>query len=106
MSRRNYGLPLPMKEAHDAPYGRERGLMPHPTLYEEMRESQYGMVRRPLLPPHPAIFEEQLTAQHQDIQAFLVDNQRLVVTHVTLSRIWKSPSMNCNTWLAWQIPCE
>ncbi|KAL5564107.1 hypothetical protein UlMin_027271 [Ulmus minor] len=60
--------------------------MPHPTLYEEMRESQYGMVHRPLLPPHPAIFEERLAAQHQDIQAFLVDNQRLAVTHVALKK--------------------
>lgn len=86
MSRRNHGLPLPMKGVCDAPYGRERGLMPHPTLYEKMRESQYGMVHRPLLPPHPAIFEELLATQHQDIQAFLVDNQRLAATHVALKQ--------------------
>ncbi|KAL5565360.1 hypothetical protein UlMin_028524 [Ulmus minor] len=86
MSRKNHGLSLPMKGVHDAPYGRERGLMLHPTLYEEMRESQYGMVHRPLLPPHPAIFKERLAAQHQDIQAFLVDNQRLIATHVTLKQ--------------------
>ncbi|KAL5579916.1 hypothetical protein UlMin_012358 [Ulmus minor] len=55
--------------------------MPHPTLYEEMKKSQY--VHRPLLLLHPAIFEERFTAQHQDIQAFLVDNKRLVATHVT-----------------------
>ncbi|KAL5564181.1 hypothetical protein UlMin_027345 [Ulmus minor] len=97
MSGRNRGPPLPMKGVHDAPYGRGpgvhdapygrgRGPMPHPALYEEMRESQYGMVHRPLLPPHPAIFEERLAAQHQDIQVLLVDNQRLAATHVALKQ--------------------
>ncbi|KAL5583504.1 hypothetical protein UlMin_015946 [Ulmus minor] len=86
MSGRNHGLPLPIKGVCDAPYGRECGLMPHPKLYKEMRESQYGMVHRPLLPPHPAIFEEQLATQHQDIQAFLVDNRRVLVTHVALKQ--------------------
>ncbi|KAK3020124.1 hypothetical protein RJ639_005262 [Escallonia herrerae] len=37
-------------------------------------------------PPHPAIIEERLAAQHQDIQALLVDNQRLTATHVALKQ--------------------
>ncbi|KAL5545064.1 hypothetical protein UlMin_008848 [Ulmus minor] len=86
MSGRNRGPPLPMKGVCDALYGRECGPMPHPALYEEMRESQYGMVHIPLLPPHPPIFEERLAAQHQDIQAFLVDNQRLAATHIALKQ--------------------
>lgn len=59
--------------------------MPHPALYEEMRESQFGMGPRPL-PPHPAIIEEHLAAQHQEIQGLLVDNQRLAATHVALKQ--------------------
>ncbi|KAL5545061.1 hypothetical protein UlMin_008845 [Ulmus minor] len=52
----------------------------------KFNKSQYGMVHIPLLPPHPAIFEERLVAQHQDIQAFLVDNQRLAATHIALKQ--------------------
>ncbi|KAK2987314.1 hypothetical protein RJ640_006402 [Escallonia rubra] len=59
--------------------------MAHHALLEEMRESQFGMGPRQL-PPHPAIIEERLAAQHQDIQALLVDNQRLAATHVALKQ--------------------
>lgn len=94
MSGRNRGLPLPMKGAphvgmppalHEPPFARGLGAMPYPALLEDMRESQFGMGPRPLL-PHPVIFEERLAAQHQDIQALLVDNQRLAATHVALKQ--------------------
>lgn len=97
MSGRNRGPPLPMKgiphadlppvipESHFA-----RGLLgpmpPHPTLLEEMRETQFGMDPRRLPPPHPAIMEERLAVQHQDIQGLLADNQRLAATHVALKQ--------------------
>ncbi|EXB54065.1 hypothetical protein L484_017501 [Morus notabilis] len=85
MSTRNRG-PLPMKGvSHEPPFGRGVGPIPHPALYEEMRESQFRRVPRPL-PPHPAIIEEHLAAQHQDIQGLLVDNQRLAATHVALKQ--------------------
>ena len=70
---------------HEPPLGRGLGSMPHPALLEEMRESQFGMSPRHL-PPHPAIIEEQLEAQLQDIHMLLVDNQRLVATHVALKQ--------------------
>lgn len=39
------------------------------------------------LPPHPAlILEERLAAQHREIQALLLDNQRLAATHVALKQ--------------------
>ena len=94
MSGRNRGPPLPMKgishnglppAVHESPFGRGLGPVPHPALLEEMRESQFGMGPRPL-PPHPAIIEERLAGQHQDIQALLVDNQRLAATHVALKQ--------------------
>lgn len=94
MSGRNRGPPLPMKGAphagippavHDPHFARGLGPMPHPALLEDMRESQFGMGPRPL-PPHPAIIEERLAAQHQEIQALLVDNQRLAATHVALKQ--------------------
>ncbi|KAM6584988.1 hypothetical protein CsatB_011990 [Cannabis sativa] len=94
MSGRNRGPPLPMKgvshsglpsTVHEPAFGRGLGPVPHPALFEEMRESQFGMVPRPL-PPHPAIIEERLAAQHQDIQGLLVDNQRLAATHVALKQ--------------------
>ncbi|PON98547.1 Protein FLX-like [Trema orientale] len=94
MSGRNRGPPLPMKGvshsgipslAHEPPFGRGLGPLPHPALLEEMRESQFGIVPRPL-PPHPAIIEERLAVQHQDIQRLLVDNQRLAATHVALKQ--------------------
>ncbi|XP_076896428.1 protein FLX-like 1 [Bidens hawaiensis] len=96
MSGRNRGPPLPMKPGphgampliHEPPYGRNLGPMPHPphpALLEEMREAEFARAHRPH-PPHPAIFEEQLTAQHQDIQGLLGDNQRLAATHVALKQ--------------------
>lgn len=94
MSGRNRGPPLPMKgvshsglpsTVHEPPFGRGLGPVPHPALFEEMREPQFGMVPRPL-PPYPAIIEERLAAQHQDIQGLLVDNQRLAATHVALKQ--------------------
>lgn len=95
MSGRNRGPPLPMKgvshsglpsTVHEPAFGRGLGPVPHPALFEEMRESQFGMVPRPPLPPHPAIIEERLAAQHQEIQGLLVDNQRLAATHVALKQ--------------------
>ncbi|KAI8007226.1 Protein FLX-like 1 [Camellia lanceoleosa] len=93
MSGRNRGPPLPMKgvphgglpSIHEPPFGRAIGLMPHPAVLEEMRESQFGRGPRELH-PHPAIIEERLAAQHQDIQVLLVDNQRLAATHVALKQ--------------------
>ena len=75
------GLP-PGREPH---FGRGLGPVPHPALLEEIRESQYGM-HPGSLPPHPAMIEERLAAQHQDIQALLLDNQRLAATHVALKQ--------------------
>lgn len=93
MSSRNRG-PLPMKgishgglppPVHEPPFARGRGPMHHPALLEELRESQMGRI--PVrLPPHHAIIEERLAAQHEDIQGFLVDNQRLAATHVALKQ--------------------
>ncbi|KAH7512720.1 hypothetical protein FEM48_Zijuj12G0120500 [Ziziphus jujuba var. spinosa] len=94
MSGRNRGPPIPMKgtphagiphAVHEPPFARGLGPMPYPALLEDMRESQFGMGPRPL-PPHPAIIEERLAAQHQEIQALLVDNQRLAATHVALKQ--------------------
>ncbi|KAI4333460.1 hypothetical protein L6164_018270 [Bauhinia variegata] len=95
MSGRNRGPPLPMKGAphaglpppiHEPPFvGRGLAPVPHPALLEEIRESQFGLGPR-LLPPHPAILEERLAAQHQEIQAMLVDNKGLAATHVALKQ--------------------
>ncbi|EOY13542.1 Gb:AAD10662.1, putative isoform 3, partial [Theobroma cacao] len=56
-----------------------------PALFEEIRETQFGLGPRGL-PPHPAIFEERLAAQLQEIQGLLADNQRLAATHVALKQ--------------------
>ncbi|KAI4323074.1 hypothetical protein L6164_022710 [Bauhinia variegata] len=95
MSGRNRGPPISMKGAphaglpppiHEPPFGgRGLGPIPHPALLEELRESQFGLGPRPL-PPHPAIIEERLAAQHQEIQAMLVDNKGLAATHVALKQ--------------------
>ncbi|KAK6934108.1 hypothetical protein RJ641_034263 [Dillenia turbinata] len=79
------GLPPPV---HEHPFARGVVPMPpHPVLLEEMREPQFAIGRGPPLPPHhPAIIEERLAAQHQEIQALLVDNQRLAATHVALKQ--------------------
>lgn len=96
MAGRNRGPPFPMKgvphaglpAGNEPPFGRNHGPMPHPVLMEEMRDNQYGMgpPRQLPPPPHPAIIEERLAAQHQDIQALLLDNQRLAATHVALKQ--------------------
>ncbi|GJX01060.1 FLX-like protein 1 [Tanacetum coccineum] len=94
MSGRNRGPPLPMKGGphggmppiHEPPFGRNLGPMPHPALLEEMREAKFQMGHHRQIPPHPGIFEERLAVQHQDIQALLVDNQRLAATHVALKQ--------------------
>lgn len=94
---------------HEPPFGRLQGgggggggigPMPpipphhhhHPALLDEMRErerereAQFGRGGGHHLPPHPAILEDRLARQHQDIQALLVDNQRLAATHVALKQ--------------------
>ena len=96
MSGRNRGPPsLQMKglphagllpPVHESPYARGLGQMPpHPALLDEIRETQFGLGPRGL-PPHPAIFEERLSAQLQEIQGLLADNQRLAATHVALKQ--------------------
>jgi len=99
MFGRNRGPPLPMEgishsgmpPGREPPPGRGLGPIPHPAMLEEMREiqaareSQFGMGPRQL-PPHPAIIEERLALQQQDLQVFLVDNQRLAATHVALKQ--------------------
>ncbi|KAL9160371.1 hypothetical protein ABFS82_08G194700 [Erythranthe guttata] len=102
MSSRNRGPPIPAKGGphggppplHPHPHPHEQppfgralrgGNVQHPTLNEEMREAHYSLSgQRQQLPPHPAIMEERLAVQHDDIQALLVDNQRLAATHVAL----------------------
>ncbi|XP_073297898.1 protein FLX-like 1 [Primulina huaijiensis] len=95
MSARNRGPPLPAKGgAHvgppqpplqESPFARGLGGGPHPSLLKEMRESHYSLGGVPRQPPtHPAIIKERLAAQHDEIQALLVDNQRFAATHVAL----------------------
>ncbi|KAK6946590.1 hypothetical protein RJ641_000063 [Dillenia turbinata] len=97
MEGRNRGPPLPRKggaphglppPVHEHPFARGvRPMPPHSVLLEEMREPQFAMGRGQLLPSHhPAIIDERLAAQHQEIQALLVDNQRLAATHVALKQ--------------------
>ncbi|XP_072951485.1 protein FLX-like 1 isoform X1 [Typha angustifolia] len=82
MAGRNRMPPHSMKGApppppiHDYP----RGPM-HPALLDDLRGPM-------LPPPHhtAAIMEERLAAQFQEIQALLVDNQRLAATHVALKQ--------------------
>lgn len=92
MSGRNRGPPMPMEgiphaglpPMHEPPFGKGPGRpMPHPALLEEIREAQFGHRK---LPTHPAFIEEQLSAQHQEIQGLLGDNQRLAATHVALKQ--------------------
>ncbi|XP_073153670.1 protein FLX-like 1 isoform X2 [Henckelia pumila] len=95
MSARNRGPPLPAKGgAHvglpqpplqESPFSRGLGGLPYPSLLEEMRESHYSLGGGPRQPPtHPVIIKERLAAQHDEIQALLVDNQRFAATHVAL----------------------
>lgn len=101
MAGRNRGPPLPLKgaphgglppPAHELPFGRGLGPMPHPAHPEDMRESQFGRGHGP--PPHyPVFIEDRLAAQHQDIQAFLVDNQYLAATHVALKQELESAQL-------------
>ncbi|MQL74916.1 hypothetical protein Taro_007271 [Colocasia esculenta] len=66
-----------------------RGLAPHPAL---LLEDPRAIPLHPDLPPrglapHPVIIlEERLAAQHREIQALLLDNQRLAATHVALKQ--------------------
>ncbi|KAI3466014.1 hypothetical protein Pfo_022677 [Paulownia fortunei] len=93
MSARNRGPPLPAKGGphgglpqppiHEPPFARGLRGVSHPALHEEMREAHYSL-SGPRQLPHPVIIEERLAAQHDDIQALLVDNQRLAATHVAL----------------------
>ncbi|KAM7279248.1 hypothetical protein ACFE04_006382 [Oxalis oulophora] len=48
-----------------------------------MRGTQFGAGPTPF-PPHPAIFQEHLTAQYQEIEALLADNQSLAATHLAI----------------------
>ncbi|XP_073058301.1 protein FLX-like 1 [Primulina eburnea] len=95
MSARNRGPPLPAKGgAHvglpqpplqESPFSRGLGGVPHRSLLEEMRDSHYSLGGGPRQPPtHPVIIKERLAAQHDEIQALLVDNQRFAATHVAL----------------------
>ncbi|XP_020554377.1 protein FLX-like 1 isoform X1 [Sesamum indicum] len=94
MSTRNRGPPIPPKGGphgglpqppiHEQPFARGLRGVPHPALHDEMREAHYSLSGPRPLPPHPVIIEERLAAQHDDIQALLVDNQRLAATHVAL----------------------
>lgn len=71
----------------------------HPALLDELREGgppppPPHFTRGALAPPpplphhhqHAAIVEERLAAQFEEIQALLVDNQRLAATHVALKQ--------------------
>ncbi|XP_075481615.1 protein FLX-like 1 isoform X2 [Primulina tabacum] len=95
MSARNRGPPLPAKGgAHvglpqpplqESPFSRGLGGVPHRSLLEEMRDSHYSLGGGPRQPPtHPVFIKERLAAQHDEIQALLVDNQRFAATHVAL----------------------
>lgn len=96
MSARNRGPPgpakgvphggLPQPPIHEPPFPRGIRGPPHPALHEEIREAHYSLSGPRQLPPHPVIIEERLAAQHDDIQALLVDNQRLAATHVALKQ--------------------
>lgn len=90
MSGRNRGPPIPIKGGlHEPPFrGRGLGPMPHPALLDEPQFGRGAGGPRPgTLIPHPAaIFEDRLALQHQDIQALLIDNQRLAATHVALKQ--------------------
>ncbi|KAG8386489.1 hypothetical protein BUALT_Bualt03G0153900 [Buddleja alternifolia] len=96
MSARNRGPPLPMEVGphggmpqppiREPPFIRGLGGVPHPALREEMRGSHYSLDQPRQLPPHHAIIEERLAVQHDDMQVFLVDNQRLAATHVALNQ--------------------
>nr|GEV53476.1 protein FLX-like 1 [Tanacetum cinerariifolium] len=98
MPRRNRKPSLLMKgrphggrpPIHEPPFGRNLGPRPHPALLEKTREAQIQMGHHRKIPPHPGIFEERLGVQHQDIQALLVDNQRLAATHVALKQELKA----------------
>nr|GEZ93740.1 protein FLX-like 1 [Tanacetum cinerariifolium] len=98
MPRRNRRPSLSMKGGphggrppiHEPPFGRNLGPRPHPALLEETREAQIQMGPHKKIPPHPGIFKERLAVQHQDIQALLVDNQRLAATHAALKQELKA----------------
>lgn len=57
--------------------GRQRG--PPPITMEDHR-----LLRR--APPPVAVLEERIAVQHREIQALLIDNQRLAATHVALKQ--------------------
>ncbi|XP_068657565.1 protein FLX-like 1 [Aristolochia californica] len=98
MSRRNRGgghqhsvkgagLPPPILDTpppHPYARGHFGPPLPHHALLDELRDPPLPFPRGAHLPPHPAIIEERLAAQHHELQALLVDNQRLAATHVAL----------------------
>lgn len=96
MSSRNRGPPIPVKGGPHGGLPQPHILEPqfarghrgpsHPPLREEMREAHYSLSAPRQLPPHPAMIEERLVAQHDDIQALLIDNQRFAATHVALKQ--------------------
>lgn len=96
MSARNRGPPIPAKGVPhgglphasmlEPPFPRGIRGPPHPTLHEEVREAHYSLSGPRQLPPHPVMIEERLAVQHDDIQALLIDNQRLAATHVALKQ--------------------
>lgn len=96
MSSRNRGPPIPVKggphggltQPHilEPQFARGHRGASHPPLREEMREAHYSLSGPRQLPPHPAMIEERLVAQHDDIQALLIDNQRFAATHVALKQ--------------------
>ncbi|KAH6764174.1 structural maintenance of chromosomes domain protein [Perilla frutescens var. hirtella] len=96
MSARNRGPPgpakgvphggLPQPPVHEPHFPRVIRGPPHPALHEEVREAHYSLSGPRQLHPHPVIIEERLAVQHDDIQALLVDNQRLAATHVALKQ--------------------
>ncbi|XP_051115173.1 protein FLX-like 1 isoform X2 [Andrographis paniculata] len=94
MSGRNRGPSIPTKGGarggphhlpmYEPPFARGSHGQ-HPPVREDMREAHYSLSGSRQRPPHPAaIIEERLAVQHDDIQALLVDNQRLAATHVAL----------------------
>ncbi|XP_068655492.1 protein FLX-like 1 [Aristolochia californica] len=64
--------------------------LPHHVLLDELRDPPPPFPHMAHLPPHPAFIEERLAAQHHELQALLVDNQRLAATHVALKQEFAS----------------
>ncbi|KAL1563793.1 protein FLX-like 1 [Salvia divinorum] len=96
MSARNRGPPIPSRGVLHGELPHTPILEPrfprgirgptHPASHKEVREAHYSLSGPRQLPPLPAIVEERLAVQHGDIQALLIDNQRLAATHVALKQ--------------------